>query len=340
MVAANRAAVAEAAQRARHLVETLDLTPPVDVAQLISERANVEYVDWSHSCDAVTSLSHEPPRVFVRQGATPLRERFTLAHELGHIELAWHVGTVDCVTDSAREDDEVVFPQKAAWAQEQEANEFASRLLVPDRWVSPLVSGRTHFTHEEMRDILAHLAEANVSALAGVIALRRHLLPGHAFFVGDRFAVSDGTPWPGYPPLTIKDISDYLAGAYEVGEFEHQGRTVKWALMLPMVDVPQPVDGDSHDTRKAHEVLTDCCSDVFGDDAPARVYSINGIVGAVTRNASLGWQEGSIITAVHARINERIDLRAILDHPEFMLYLRKRANGIVERRGKKGSART
>ncbi|WP_236570043.1 hypothetical protein [Streptomyces mexicanus] len=189
-----------------------------------------------------------------------------------------------------------------------------------------------------MREVLSRLAEANVSALAGIIALRRHLLPGHAFFVGDRFAVSDGTPWPGYPPLTTKEISDYLAGAYKVREFEHQGRTVRWALMLPMVDSLAQINDGVSDDRKAHEVLTDCCSDVFGQDAPARMHSINGLVGAVTRKKELGWQSDSIVAAVHARIGARSDLRAILDHPDFLLYLRKRADGIVARREKEGGS--
>ncbi|WP_406725490.1 ImmA/IrrE family metallo-endopeptidase [Streptomyces sp. GD-15H] len=338
MVAGNRAALAAAAQRAKGLVEKLDLVPPVDIRQLISDRATVEYVDWPHGCDAVTSLTHDPPRVFVRRGGASLRERFTLAHELGHIELAWHVGTVNCTTDLVSTDEDGAFPQNAGWAQEREANEFASRLLVPDRWVSPLVAGRTHFSRDEMRDVLAALSIANVSALAGLLALRRHMLPGHAFFVGDRFAVSDGTSWPGYPPLTPSDITSYLAGAYEVHEFELKGRIIKWASMFPPVEVPRALEVDGQDGRTAHEILLACCSDTFGDSAPARVYSINGLVGAVTRNTGLQWKEESIVTAVHARIDGRSDLRAVLDHPEFILYLRKRAGGIVDRREGKSSS--
>lgn len=332
MVAGNRAALEAAATRAKSIVEKFDLQPAVDVAELLNERATVEFVTWAHQCDAVTSLGHIPPRVFVRSGATPLRERFTLAHELGHIELSWHVGTVDCVPDGRGM--EVATPfETAGWTQEREANEFASRLLVPDRWLAPVVKGRTHFTCEEMQEVLEYLSLAKVSALAGVIALCRHLVPGHAIFVGNRFAISNGTPWPGYSPLVQAEVTAYLESSYEHHTFVHQGREVTWALMVPaveLIDTATAVNGAT--ARSPHEVLMDCCKRMFGAEAASRALSINGVVGAATRKKDLGWKIDAIVSTVCARVATRDDLAPILNDEEFILYLQMRAQAIVSKR--------
>ena len=61
------------------------------------------------------------PYIFVSEDCTPERQRFTIAHELGHILLG-HVGEGNLVN---REPDPTDHPM------EREANVFASRLLAP-----------------------------------------------------------------------------------------------------------------------------------------------------------------------------------------------------------------
>ncbi|WP_210635398.1 ImmA/IrrE family metallo-endopeptidase [Streptomyces sp. GESEQ-13] len=333
MVAENWPYLSAARRRARSIVEKLDLHPPVDVDTLLRAKAQVEYADWDHECDAVTTLGEDPHRVFVRSGIPPLRERFTIAHELGHIELAWHVGTVDCQVDSLALDDEFSNTQSEGSRQEREANEFASRLLAPDRWLAPLVSGRHAFDGANMRDVLAELAVARMSALAGVIALSHHLLPGHAFFVDESFAISRGTAWPGRPPISSGEVKRYIDAADTVGEFTHQGRRIVWAH-TKMGDDSSNVATASLDSRTAHQILVACCTRVFGspEAADKAAKSINGVVGGVTNEVSLPWNVAAIMAVVRQRIQKHDHISAVLYDDEFTLYLTKRAQSIVDKR--------
>ncbi|MFG2410942.1 ImmA/IrrE family metallo-endopeptidase [Streptomyces goshikiensis] len=321
-----------ARNRANSLIRKFNLTPPVDVKTLLLERAQVEYVDWPHQCDAVTVLSEDPPRVFVRDGLPPLRERFTLAHELAHISLAWHIGTVNCQVDPALIDSELpVTP--AAGTQEREANEFASRLLAPDHWLRPLVKGLSSFERSVMQLTLDNLTRAEMSAQAGLIALSRHLLPGHAFIIDQNFATSRGTMRPGNSPLSDAEIAQYLEQSVAVEEFSHQGRTVLWALTDDSSFPSGRYQWQSDDTRTPHQVLISCCSRVFGEDsAQAKAWSINGVVGGMTNTSEMDWHEEAIISVVRQRISNTAELREILSDPEFLLYLQKRARAIVLKR--------
>ncbi|MFE3604212.1 ImmA/IrrE family metallo-endopeptidase [Streptomyces goshikiensis] len=292
----------------------------------------MEYVNWPHECDAVTVLSEDPPRVFVRDGLPPLRERFTLAHELAHISLAWHVGTVDCKTDSASIDSELS-AASVIGTQEREANEFASRLLAPDQWLRPLVKDLSSFERSAMQLALDSLTRAEMSAHAGLIALSRHLLPGHAFIIEQNFAISRGTVRPGVAPLSDAEIAQYLERAAKVEEFSHQGRTVLWAITgesaLPLSECLWGSD----DPRTPHQVLISCCSRVYGEDsAQAKAWSINGVVGGMTNTSDVDWHEEAIISVVRRRISDTVALREILKDPEFLIYLQKRARAIVQKR--------
>ena len=73
-------------------------------------------------------LKKEDGVIGVNQAHHPLRQRFTIAHELGHFLLGHGLGeehqeeTVDDVFDKPR-------------PIEREANRFASALLMPEAWV-------------------------------------------------------------------------------------------------------------------------------------------------------------------------------------------------------------
>ena len=337
MASENWPSLNAARTRAKTLVQKFDLKPPVDVKALLFARAQVEYVDWAHECDAVTVLGEEPPRVFVRSGLPPLRERFTLAHELAHIELAWHSGTVDCSVDSASIGSEFA-TAAVSGMQEREANEFASRFLAPDRWLSPLVGALTSVNRDSMQLVLDQLASAEISAHAGVIALSRHLFPGHAFFVDESFAISRGTAWPGIPPIDSCEIERYLERAVAVEEFTHQGRTVYWALTVPSRDRSEEEERAYLDARTPNQILVSSCSRVFGEEhANSKAMSINGVVGGMTRNIELHWHENAIISVVWQRIQDNSELQEILTDHEFPLYLHKRARAIVERRAERAA---
>ncbi|MFJ2205416.1 ImmA/IrrE family metallo-endopeptidase [Streptomyces microflavus] len=302
----------------------------MDIKSLLLEKAQVEYASWSHECDAVTVLGENPPRVFVKSDLHLLRERFTLAHEYAHIQLPWHVGTVNCHIDTTSEEYSVA---AVAGSQEREANEFASRLLVPDRWISPMAGSLTSFERPAMQGMLDALACAEVSAHAGLIALSRHLLPGHAFFIDQNFAISRGTSWPGRAPLTDGEIEQYLERSVTVEEFTHQGRNIFWALTTEPSEPRFIVQKNPDDDRTPHQVLIACCTRIFGEGfAKSKAMSINGVVGGMINDSDLHWHESAIISVVRQRIEAKDDLKDVLTDHDFAIYLEKKAQTIVQKR--------
>lgn len=71
--------------------------------------------------DGETFMANGKPVILVSEGSPPARQRFTAAHELGHILLG-HLGRYQLVNREPEPSDNPI---------EQEANVFASRLLAP-----------------------------------------------------------------------------------------------------------------------------------------------------------------------------------------------------------------
>ena len=98
---------------------------PVDVAGIARNYCDVEWDDVPF-VDAVLvgKTRRERPLIVLANCKPRRRERFTLAHELGHALIPWHLGVMTCHTDWRNPDPEEV-----------EANRFASELLLPRAYV-------------------------------------------------------------------------------------------------------------------------------------------------------------------------------------------------------------
>lgn len=95
---------------------------PVNIVQLCNQMGiRVHQYTPVDDNDGYCSLFLGKPRIFVSQECSPERQRFTIAHELGHILLG-HVGRYQLVNREPSPSDNPI---------ESEANVFASRLLAP-----------------------------------------------------------------------------------------------------------------------------------------------------------------------------------------------------------------
>ena len=104
------------------------------------------------------------------------RQRFSLAHEIGHIVIPWHIGTIACHTD-------IALPSSAEYhyrPSEAEANGFAAALLLPSGWVREQLAADSRL---EVR--LRALWDTGVSAPAACLRLVRFLDPGYLFALVD-----------------------------------------------------------------------------------------------------------------------------------------------------------
>ncbi|MBB5154116.1 ImmA/IrrE family metallo-endopeptidase [Saccharopolyspora phatthalungensis] len=296
---------------AAELVDRYDLHPPVDVQELAEQFADFEVCDWPYDCDGIAVLSSERPMIFVGATQAWRRQRFTIAHELGHVVIGWHVDTVRCDTgpESNRQ------PHGPFGVnQEAEANRFASHLLVPDRFLDRFAD-----RYVDPSLALAEIEQAEVSAAAGVLALNRVLLPGYVFFVPglDRPVTSHGTRLD-----AVASKKDLRRNALAWGRTLHQGKEVEWFQLAEGVEViAEPNVPQQVTTGLLWQALA--VANFTGDHQKA-AQRINGVVGhalSVARDASA---ENRLGTLRH-RVATHPDFAVLLAIPEFEQYLQNKA---------------
>ena len=112
--------------RARQLLEELGVVdPPVDV-EGVASKCGLEVVYVNKGTGFYGQLLKERRIIEVQKDNHPHRQRFTIAHEIGHHVMGHN--PVFCVFDNRGLDD----PRKV---NEKQAQIFASELLMPEHWV-------------------------------------------------------------------------------------------------------------------------------------------------------------------------------------------------------------
>lgn len=130
-------------KRAERLLASVEQsTPPVRL-QPIVEKLDLELIrvnDWSDSI-AAAIIRGDPgtrPVLGVNANHPIVRQRFSVAHEIGHVQLHKRVTSRDMILDESLD---VMFRQtespsnSVAKRREVEANVFAASLLMPRAWL-------------------------------------------------------------------------------------------------------------------------------------------------------------------------------------------------------------
>ncbi len=298
------------------IVDRHDLVPPIDIRALVDLYADVEFCEWPHDCDGVAILSGRRPRVFIRSGQPGRRERFTLAHELGHAIIGWHIDTVMCEI-SAVEQAELIHPLGVN--QEGEANRFASHLLVPDRFLEPVRNA-----YIDLCDVMDLLSQADVSAAAGMISVSRALLPGYVFIVPglDRPVVSSGTRIESSSPAELSRI------AIRAGVKRHQGVDVQWFQLADAVELKSNLGTQEEST----ELLGLAIREVgLVKEEQRIVHSVNGVVGAALSRLTSN-DVGVVHGLLRHRFQQRPGLGRLVATARFEDFMRAKAVRFVDRR--------
>ncbi|MEW6228058.1 MAG: ImmA/IrrE family metallo-endopeptidase [Bacillota bacterium] len=142
--------------RARLLIKEFGLTaPPVDVEAILKARGAVVRRHAIKEIDyAVTFFYRDRYYVSVNV-CNPGRDRWSFAHELGHVELG-HYLTYDLDTLA---DDRLT--EKERRILDREADVFARDLLMPAKWVRSAAGGPARFeTIDELADMFGVSWEA------------------------------------------------------------------------------------------------------------------------------------------------------------------------------------
>jgi hypothetical protein len=235
---------------------------PVDVVAVTSEFAVIERADWPvASVDGITINCSSPrPRIFYAGDPEALRTRFTIAHELGHAVMAWHIGTAECAMQQRTSSERSPV--------EREADHFASELLLPSEWLKETVVRR----HANMDLVLADVSEARASATASTIAVANVLPEGWAFQIDNNPLMVTRRFGPTLSRVEAQRRSS-AAGTFEL----HQ-QIIRWWRLFDVPPLPElPLD-----KKTAYGMLDVAWAD-YGDTAPSRKTidgKVSGLMGA------------------------------------------------------------
>lgn len=301
---------------------------PVRIFELAEQRATVDFVDWDHECDAlVHGLTTAKPGILLRalKPNYGRRMRMTVGHELGHIVIPWHVGTITCdgLTEIVEPAGGSALPLSFR-GQESEATAFSSAVLVP---YYSLVQDATD---NGLDEFFQGLDRYEVSAQATVIRIKELLRPGFVFRGnygwGLEEDVSGGTQ---RPPSSVNRAQQLLDAAHESGQFEVGGKQIFW-YRLASDEEFVPVA----DPRTATQLLRDAVA--IDRSAPEiqsdRMLSVvNGVVSGALGKIRFRTETEALSHVRQWTAHSEAIPSEVKAAPEFDLYLRRK----VEQRLKK-----
>ncbi|SCK09016.1 ImmA/IrrE family metallo-endopeptidase [Vogesella sp. LIG4] len=318
---------------AQRLIERDSLSPPIDVRSLLERYAEV--IDASIPISGIDGVCLDlkvpgkPTRVIINSENPPLRRRFTEAHELGHVIIPWHRGTiVDHLNpDRIEEKDEY-------WTFEEEANQFAAELLMPSAWLDRLLASTS-----DLSVCHAHIChECQVSAHAAYIRMSA-LLPPHIVFIAEK---GGKVEFSGRTLGTLASTppwgDTFDANAYRYAT--HHYVTSQGARRLHWWQLPDRVEATAISPRPWRDILDTIVADIGipDDDRKTFKMSVNGILSAANgamKRRSMHTKD-AVIAACLQRFSDRSDLTAFVDHPDFMDFVIKRAEELTADSGATG----
>lgn len=226
---------------AARLIERLGLTPPIDVEALCRSFATLSFKEFPTEIDGLCldlKVRGKRPKVWVSKSMPTVRKRFTLAHEIGHIIIPWHAGTIVDDIETPRSQEGGKYRE-----MEAEANRFAAELLMPSSWVTALAERSDH-----VAGLMHSIQEiAQVSLPAAFLKAGKYGKPG---FIGAQ--VKDGivirsirTPETNSRPVDYGTVISNveMTAAYEPKIITASGINYYWwqireTLRDPGTDIP------------------------------------------------------------------------------------------------------
>lgn len=170
---------------AQRFVAKHSLTIPYDLEKLIGSYATLIYkkipIEGIDGVSINLKIPGKTPKIIVNSLLPKTRQYFTLAHELGHIIIPWHIGTIA----------DEIYPQQYRQNYyshiEQEANRFAAELLMPKDWVIAEYKNNG----DDIAQLHCEITEkARVSFQAASIRLLQILPANYIFVASDSKIVS------------------------------------------------------------------------------------------------------------------------------------------------------
>ncbi len=299
------------------MVQRLGLEPRIDVERLASSLATVTTKRFPTEIDGLCLDLKTPgkrPKVWVSHSLSNVRRRFTLAHEIGHIIIPWHTGTIVDDLDAPRTADGDGYRE-----MEAEANRFAAELLMPTAWVLRTIERTAHAA--ALMNTIVNVAEVSYPA-----AFLRVMKLAPSGFVGAEI-VEDIVVRAGRtrntrtrPPKTGSHLENLGTDALHEPQVLRNGPTSYfWWEVRDEVRAP-PAPGEPW-----RSILDRILLDVPAEHRAITRSRVNAVVGSAFGRTPKGTAADKIyavaLQATQNRTDRDIWLRTVFRHGDFQSYL-------------------
>lgn len=307
---------------ARRFVAIHGVKVPFDLEELVREYADLQFRHIPITgVDGVTVHLKVPgkrPTIIVNDAQPSTRKRFTLAHELGHVIIPWHTGTIV---------DEIYSPgtlQMQYWFIEQEANLFAAEILMPLDFVTEkyqTLDGDLRKVHK------AITSEAHVSDIACAIRMTQLLPPEIVFLeVNEEGVVVNNGKTSHSTVIPPFKGSEYSPDFFKIVKNSYVVRSGSHTFYWYDLNADAKVDFD--DDRSWREILDNIATDIKPpNEREAFKRSVNGIVSnahSTVKGRNPNYSVEFMVTAISNRLN-RNEFKPMIEHPDFSVFAYKRA---------------
>lgn len=309
---------------ANRLLKRHSLIPPYDLVSLVKNYADLEYENFPFTADGITTgVKSVRPAIYINKNLSSTRSKFTLAHELGHVKIPWHIGTIVSDLDEYSPLDHYLYREK-----ETEANRFAAELLMPSSWVVDTLSKKCEFK-TKLEEIYNHSGASLEAVLIKVMPKcvdNRYLL----IMNGDHCLKQ-------YKAQVTKhynfdnnefDFNSVYSG-YNLEIFLIAGRKIV-TFLIGKIDKKQFQQDDSRTWR---ELLLDVINEtaVPGDDLKKIQLSVNAVLAPTFQKYKLKSFD-EICSAIRLSYEDRPLLANIVAHELFPVYIKKRVEELLARK--------
>ncbi|WP_151814181.1 ImmA/IrrE family metallo-endopeptidase [Acinetobacter junii] len=314
---------------AQKVLRKYNLVPPYDIMTLVEKKATIAFHIFPFKADGITvNIKSEKPRIYINSafGIPKTRQRFTIAHELGHIFLPWHKGTI------ASDINEYCSSTHSTYREmESEANRFASELLMPSDWINSILEQNIPFKAR----VEKILQDAGVSLEAALIKIdntctqRRTIV---VFFNDQCVQEITGSKAKKFHFYETKysDVVARIHSLNDVDQYEefsiYGNKFITFIIKEPDLD-----DFDRLDPRPWREIIQQILAETGTQNY---LLSINATVPSPVSSAkSKGITNIKEICAlVKLNFSHKTHLNEVVSHYLFPVYIRKRVEELMAKR--------
>ena len=309
---------------AQAIVEEEKYKPGDSLDKLVKKFASIEYLSFPFGDGISYDLkTNNPAKILINSDNNSSRQKFTLAHEFGHVMIPWHVGTILSSIDTN------IHSSYLYREMEAEANRFASGILMPTYWINELSDS----LKTPDRILSKILDVTKVSTQAAIIKLMQSLDRGYICleYYSGRFNQRYSSP----NTITSLPLADELPNlnilkrltdsswSLKLGSYEYMWFYINQAPTIPLLTTLN---------KTWRDLLNEILDTIPVDNQKHIQQSLNALIANAfhkNNDAEKAYQH------VISRVKGYEYASSIFNHPEFTNFILLKLNDLLNKKTNK-----